>query len=410
MAKEMSRKGFEALARKSGLYPQEELLAVDKRNNSLQIGIPNEISLQERRVPLTPGAVALLTNNGHEVIVESGMGKSSNFADNEYSDAGAKIVYSAKEAFDAQLVVKIEPPTRKEIEYLKPGKFLISALQIGQLDKEYFNALNDKKINAIGVELIEDKVGGMPIVRAMSEIAGISAIHIATELLNNLNEGKGIILGGITGVRPTKVVILGAGTVGEHAARAALGLGATIEIYDNHLYKLRRIKHALGRPVHTSTLDTVMLSESLMEADVVIGAIRAEKGRNRCIITEEMVMNMQKDAVIIDVTIDQGGCVETSEVTTHDDPTFRKFDVIHYCVPNIASRVSRTASTAMSNILTPMLLQAADVGGIEEMIFTNSWFMKGVYTYKGGLTNMHIAKKFNLKYKELSLLMAARFQ
>ncbi|GAA5021550.1 alanine dehydrogenase [Marivirga lumbricoides] len=410
MAKEISRKGFEVLARKSGLYPQEELLAVEKRNNSLQIGVPKEISLQERRVPLTPGAVALLTNNGHEILVESGAGKSANFNDNEYSDAGAKIVYSAKEAFEAQLVVKIEPPTKKEIEYLKPGKFIISALQIGQLDKAYFEALNDKKINAIGVELVEDKVGGMPIVRAMSEIAGISAIHIATELLNNLNKGKGIILGGITGVRPTKVVILGAGTVGEYAARAALGLGATIEIYDNQLYKLRRIKHALGQPVHTSTLDTVMLSESLMEADVVIGAIRAEKGRNRCIITEEMVMNMQKDAVIIDVTIDQGGCVETSEVTTHDDPTFRKFDVIHYCVPNIASRVSRTASTAVSNILTPMLLQAGEVGGIEEMIFTHSWFMKGVYTYKGGLTNMHIAKKFNLKYKELSLLMAARFQ
>ncbi len=410
MAEEISRKGFEMLARKSALYPQEELLAVEKRNNSLQIGIPNEVSLQEMRVPLTPGAVALLTNNGHEVIVESGMGESCNFPDNEYSDAGAHIVYSAKEAFEAQLVVKIEPPTLKEIEYFKPGKFLISALQVGQLSKEYFEALNNKKINAIGVELIEDKVGGMPIVRAMSEIAGISAIHIATELLNNLNDGKGIILGGITGVKPTKVVILGAGTVGEYAARAALGLGANIEIYDNQLYKLRRIKHALGRPVHTSTLDTVMLSESLMEADVVIGAIRAEKGRNRCIITEEMVMNMQKNAVIIDVTIDQGGCVETSEVTTHDNPTFRKFDVIHYCVPNIASRVARTASTAISNILTPMLLHASDAGGIEEMIFNNSWFMKGVYAYKGGLTNMHIAKKFNLKYKELSLLMAARFQ
>ncbi|WMN07249.1 alanine dehydrogenase [Marivirga arenosa] len=409
MAKEISRTGFDVLARKGALYPQEELLAVKKGKNSMQIGIPNEISLQEKRVPLTPGAVALLSNNGHEIIVESGMGLSSNFTDNEYSDAGAKIVYSAKEAFEAQLVVKIEPPTQEEIELFKPGSFLISALQLGQLNKEYFLSLNNKRINAIGIELIEDKVGGMPVVRAMSEVAGISAIQIATELLSNLNDGKGIILGGITGVRPTKVVILGAGTVGEYAARAALGLGANIEIYDNHLYKLRRIKHALGQPVHTSTLDTVMLSESLTEADVLICAIRAEKGRNRCIVTEEMVMNMRKNAVIIDVSIDQGGCVETSEVTSHDNPTFKKFDVIHYCVPNIASRVSRTASNAVSNILTPMLLQAGDVGGIEEMIFTHSWFMKGVYTYKGSLTNMHLAKKFDLKYKELSLLMAARF-
>jgi alanine dehydrogenase len=409
MAKEVSRKGFDVLARKSALYPQEELLEVQRGKNAMQIGVPNEISLQEKRVPLTPGAVALLTNNGHEVIVESGMGLSSNFPDNEYSDAGAKIVYSAKEAFEAQLVVKIEPPVKKEIEMFKPGSFLISALQFGQLSKEYFELLNQKRINAIGIELIEDKVGGMPVVRAMSEIAGISAIQIATELLSNLNDGKGIILGGITGVRPTKVVILGAGTVGEYAARAALGLGANIEIYDNHIYKLRRIKHALGQPVHTSTLDTVMLSDSLMEADVLICAIRAEKGRNRCIVTEEMVMNMRKNAVIIDVSIDQGGCVETSEVTSHDNPTFKKFDVIHYCVPNIASRVSRTASNVVSNILTPMLLQAGDVGGIEEMIFSHSWFMKGVYTYKGSLTNMHLAKKFNLKYKELSLLMAARF-
>lgn len=409
MAKEISRKGFDVLARKSALYPQEELLAVERGKNAMQIGIPNEISLQEKRVPLTPGAVALLSNNGHEVIVESGMGLSSNFTDNEYSDAGAKIVYSSKEAFEAQLVVKIEPPVKEEIEMFKPGSFLISALQVGQLNKEYFRLLNEKRIIAIGIELIEDKVGGMPMVRAMSEIAGISAIQIATELLSNLNDGKGIILGGITGVRPTKVVILGAGTVGEYAARAALGLGANIEIYDNHLYKLRRIKHAIGQPIHTSSMDTVMLSDSLTEADVLICAIRAEKGRSGCIVTEEMVMNMRKNAVIIDVSIDQGGCVETSEVTSHDNPTFKKYDVIHYCVPNIASRVSRTASNAISNILTPMLLQAGDVGGIEEMIFTHSWFMKGVYTYKGSLTNMHIAKKFDLKYKELSLLMAARF-
>ncbi|ADR23508.1 alanine dehydrogenase [Marivirga tractuosa] len=409
MAKEISRKGFDVLARKGALYPQEELLAVERGKNAMQIGIPNEISLQEKRVPLTPGAVALLSNNGHEVIVESGMGLSSNFTDNEYSDAGAKIVYSSKEAFEAQLVVKIEPPVKKEIEMFKPGSFLISALQVGQLNKEYFQLINEKRITAIGIELIEDKVGGMPMVRAMSEIAGISAIQIATELLSNLNNGKGIILGGITGVRPTKVVILGAGTVGEYAARAALGLGANIEIYDNHLYKLRRIKHAIGQPIHTSSMDTVMLSDSLTEADVLICAVRAEKGRSGCIVTEEMVMNMRKNAVIIDVSIDQGGCVETSEVTSHDNPTFKKYDVIHYCVPNIASRVSRTASNAVSNILTPMLLQAGDVGGIEEMIFTHSWFMKGVYTYKGSLTNMHIAKKFDLKYKELSLLMAARF-
>ena len=200
-----------------------------------------------------------------------------------------------------------------------------------------------------------------------------------------------------------------AGTVGESASRSALGLGASVKVFDNSLAKLRRLQNHIGSKVFTSILQPKVLAKAIRRADVVIGAIRAEKGRNKCIVTEEMVMNMRKNAVIIDVSIDQGGCFETSEITTHDEPIFKKFDVIHYCVPNIASRVSRTASNAVSNILTPMLLQAGDMGGIEDMVFTNSWFMKGVYTYKGTLTNMHIAKKFNLNYKELSLLMAARF-
>ena len=363
--------------------------------------------MQENRVALSPGAVQLLTANGHEVILESQAGVSSKFSDREYSEAGAKIVYSAKEAYDAQAVLKVEPPTLEEMEMLKPGKVLFSALQPGQTTPEYIKALNKRRVTAIGFELIEDKVGGMPVVRAMSEIAGSTAMLIAAEYLSTVQHGQGIVPGGITGVPPTNVVILGAGTVAEYAARAAQGLGANIKIFDNHIYRLRRIRHALGQQVYTSILDTTTLREALKHADVLVGAIRAEKGRNLCVVTEEMVMEMKPDSIIIDVSIDQGGCVETSDLTDHRNPVFRKHDVIHYCVPNIASRVARTATLAFSHIFTPILLQAGEMGGLEEMIFSQRWFMRGVYSYKGSLVNLHLARKHNMEYRDIELFRAA---
>lgn len=405
---EKKKTGFEALA-KSSLVPQEQMLEVRKRRHAFFIGLPKEISLQENRISLTPDAVALLVNNGHDVWVETKAGLGSKFTDKQYSDAGAKIVYSPQEVYQADVVLKIEPPTQEEIEMMHAGQTLISALQLGHLRAESLQGLLKKKVTALAYEFIEDKVGGMPIIRAMSEIAGSTVLLIASEYLSTNNNGKGIILGGITGVPPTKVVIIGAGTVAEYAARAALGLGAEVQIYDNHLYKLRRIKHLLGQQVYTSTIDTYTLGDALKTADVVIGALRAEKGRARQVITEEMVTRMKPDSLIIDLSIDQGGCIETSEITTLSKPVFRKHDVIHYCVPNVASRVAHTATNALSNIFTPTILRAAEEGGVEAMIFSHKWFMKGVYTYKGGLTNENVARKFGLKYKNIELLMAARF-
>ncbi|MGB3778347.1 MAG: alanine dehydrogenase [Tunicatimonas sp.] len=396
------------LAQEQALYPQEQLAKIKEEDASLMLGIPNEISMQETRLLLTPASVSVLAANGHRVIIEAGAGVSSKFSDNEYSEAGARIVYSAQEAYDANIVLKVEPPTLKEIEYLKPGSTLISALQLGNRTADYFQAINKKKITALAFEFIEDKVGGMPVVRAMSEIAGSTVINIAAHYLSSVSDGKGTILGGISGVPPTRVVILGAGTVGEYAARAALGMGAQVQVFDNQLYKLRRLKHALGQPVYTSTMDISTLSDALEMADVVIGAIRPEKGANRLVVTEEMVANMKAESVIVDVSIDQGGCVETSEITTTSKPVFRKFNVIHYCVPNIASRVARTATTAFSNIFTPILLQVSDMGGVDEMIYHHKWFMRGVYTYRGSLTNAAIARKFKLSHRDLDLLMAAR--
>jgi alanine dehydrogenase len=404
---EKKNTGFESLA-KSALATQEKLMKVRTAKHNFFIGLPKEVSLQENRISLTPDAVALLVNNGHEVWVEAGAGEGSKFSDKVYSDAGARIVYSPQEVYKADVILKIEPPTLEEIELFRPGQALISALQLGHLGHENINALLRKKVIALAWEFIEDKVGGMPIIRAMSEIAGSTVMLIAAEYLSTSRKGKGIILGGITGVPPTKVVIIGAGTVAEYAARAATSLGAEIQVFDNHIYKLRRIKHTVGHQLYTSTIDTVTLSESLKTADVLIGALRAEKGRARHVVSEEMVKQMKPDSLIIDLSIDQGGCIATSEITTLDKPVFRKYDVFHYCVANVASRVAHTATTALSNIFTPTILRAAEEGGVEEMIFSHKWFMKGVYTYKSGLTNESVARKFGMKFKNIELLMAAR--
>jgi alanine dehydrogenase len=392
------------------LSPKEQLLEVGNSQKGFAIGVPKEIQMQEMRLALTPEATALLVNNGHQVMVEAGAGAGAKFHDSQYSEAGARIIYSAEELYKAsEIVMKVTPPSAEEIELMPPGTALISALQLSQLKADYFHALNKKKITAIGFEMIEDVVGSMPIVRAMSEIAGNTVLLIAAEYLNSRNGGRGIIMGGVTGVPPTKIVILGAGTVGEYAARTALGLGAEVKVFDNHLYKLRRMKQRLGNMLFTSTIDFANLSDALKRADVVIGAIRAEDGLTPCVVTEEMVSEMKPDSIIIDVSIDQGGCFETSRMTSHTDPVFKKYGVVHYGVPNIASRVAHTATSALSNILTPMILRASELGGIEDLIFTKDWFMKGVYCYKGSLTNKNIARMLNIKHKDLALFKMARF-
>ncbi|TPE40014.1 alanine dehydrogenase [Pontibacter mangrovi] len=396
------------LATSPALYPKESMLAVEERRRSLFIGIPKESSFQENRIGLTPDAVKQLTDQGHRIRIEAGAGGPSKYSDNEYSEAGAKIVYATEEVYEADVILKIAPPTYEEIEYLRPGQTLISALHFGNLTSDYINALLRKKINAISFELIRDKSDAKPVVRAMSEIAGSTVMMVAAEYLSSSNEGKGIILGGITGVAPTKVVILGAGSVAEFAARAALGLGAEVRVFDNHIYKLRRLKHNVGAQIFTSTLDKAVMYSEIKQADVVIGAFVADEGQITCMVEESVVAQMNPGSIIIDVCIDQGGCFETSEMTSHTRPVYRKYDIIHYCVPNIPSRVPRTASQALSNIFTPIFSEFSKYGGINEVLFINEHYRSGVYIYKGSLTNAHIAKKFGMRYKELGLMIAVR--
>jgi alanine dehydrogenase len=391
---------------KGVMMPQEEMLEVARKKGKLFIGIPNEIAYQENRVPLVPDAVALLVNNGHKVVIETNAGKAANFLDNDYSEAGAEIAYSAEEVYKADIVVKIAPPTTEEVEQMQQKQTLFSALQFTTQPEEFLKKLSNKKINAVAVDWITDEQGILPFVRAMGEIAGGASILIAAEYLSNNNNGMGSILGGISGISPTEVVILGAGTVSEFAARAAIGLGAYVKVFDNSTTRLRRMQSNLGSRVFTSIIQPKVLAKHLKTADVVIGAVRSKTGRAPIVISEAMVSEMKVGSVIVDVSIDQGGCCETSEVTNHSKPVFRKHGVIHYCVPNIASRVSRTASYAFSNLFAQILLTLGDEGGFENMVRKDAGVRNGVYLYNGVLTNQYLAETFNMPFKDINLLVA----
>ncbi|MGZ3865450.1 MAG: alanine dehydrogenase [Bacteroidia bacterium] len=391
---------------KGVMMPQEEMLEVARKKGKLYIGIPNEIAYQENRVPLVPDAVALLVNLGHRVVIETNAGKAANFLDNDYSEAGAEIAYSPEDVYKADIVVKIAPPTTEEIEMMQQKQTLFSALQFTTQPEEYLKKLANKKVNAVAVDWITDDLGIFPFVRAMGEIAGGASILIAAEYLSNNNNGMGAILGGISGISPTEVVIVGAGTVGEFAARAAIGLGAYVKVFDNSTTRLRRLQSNLGTRIFTSIIQPKVLAKHLKSADVVIGAMRSKTGRAPIVISEGMVGEMKTGAVIIDVSIDQGGCCETSEATNHSKPVFRKHGVIHYCVPNIASRVSRTASYAFSNLFAQILINLGDEGGFESLVRRDAGVRNGVYLYNGVLTNQYLAETFNLPFKDINLLVA----
>jgi len=388
--------------------PLEETLQILPKKKNLYIGIPKENSFQENRVALTPEAISVLVNRGHEVLVEHGAGEGSFYFDTEYSEVGARIVYDKPTLFKATTIIKSAPISEEEVALLQPGHVVISPIHLPTLKAEVLEQLVAKKIISIAFESIQDDSGTYPVVRSMSEIAGNYAILIAANYLSNKDNGKGVLLGGISGVPPARVIILGAGTVSEFAARAAFGLGANVKIFDNSIYRLMRLQNNIGRRCFTSVLDPVALAEELKNADVAIGALKPINGVTPVVVTDEMVSNMKAGSVVIDVSIDRGGCFETSMVTTHENPVFKKYDVIHYCVPNIASGVPRTASRSISNVLLPILQEFSDMGGVEEVIKFKSGIRKGVYMYKGCVTNPTIARRFKFKYTDLDLLLAAQ--
>jgi alanine dehydrogenase len=389
---------------KAQLLPQEEKLEITQEKSDLIIGIPKETHFQEQRVCLTPDAIAALTANGHQILIENGAGEEAGYSDKDYSEAGGQLTQETKKVFGCPIVLKVEPPTLEEIELINPNSVIISALQLKKQKNPYFEALSKKKITALAFEFIKDEDGSYPAVKALSEIAGTASVLIASELMVNAADGNGMLFGNISGVPPVEVVVIGAGTVGQYAVRAALGLGATVKVFDNSITKLRRIQSKVGQTLYTSTIQPKTLLKALRRCDVAIGAVRG-KHRSPVIVTEAMVERMKKGAVIIDVSIDMGGCFETTEMTSHNKPIVIKHGVIHYGVPNIPARYPKSASISLSNIFTPYLMQIAECGGLEEAIRFDPGLRNGLYFYHGILTNKAVADWFDMPYSDPNLLI-----
>lgn len=386
----------------------EETLDIKPQGAQLHIGIPKEIAFQENRVALTPEAVGVIVSNGHNVVIEHNAGEAAHFRDRDYSEAGAKIVYDRAEVFKAPILVKSAPVVEEDLPFLQLNQLVISPIHLSVLKAELLQKMMEKRITAISFENLKDDSGTYPIVRSMSEIAGSAVMLIASQYLSSANHGKGVLLGGISGIPPTKVIILGAGIVGEYAARAALALGASVKVFDNSVYRLKRLQTNVGHRLWTSVIEPRILAKQLKTCEVAVGAFSSQAGRTPVVVTDEMVSNMRSGSIIIDVSIDRGGCFETSEITTHENPIFLKYGVIHYCVPNIPSGFARTASQAISNVLMPLLLEAAEEGGFENLVWHKIHLRSGIYMFKGALTNFHLSQRFDLKYTDLNLLIASQ--
>ena len=386
----------------------EETLDVKPRAEGMLIGIPKEIAFQENRIALTPDAVSVLVSNGHKIMIEHNAGEASHFRDKDYSEAGAKIVYERDEIYKAPILIKSAPVVEEELPLLQMNQVIISPIHLAIMKSNILEGMMDRKITAISFENLKDDSDSYPIVRSMSEIAGSAVMLIAAQYLGSGNHGKGVLLGGISGIAPTKVIIIGAGIVGEYAARAALALGASVKVFDNNVYRLKRLQNNIGQRLWTSVIEPRMLAKQLKTCEVAVGALGSETGRTPMVVTEEMVSNMRPGSVIIDVSIDRGGCFETSEITSHEHPIFMKYGVIHYCVPNIPSGFSRTASQAISNVLMPLLLEAGEEGGFENLVWHQIHLRSGIYMFKGSLTNFYLSERFGLKYTDLNLLIASQ--
>lgn len=395
------------LIKNASLMPQEEMLEVRRERKIFKIAIPADYSGIEHRIPLAPLAVDMLIKNDFEIIIEKGAGKGANFSDYQYAEYGAKITDDKSEIYSADVILKIFPLTNEEISFLQGNQLIITSLHTNTQDKSYFLDLMNKKTTAIAFDSMQDNSGTNPIVRSMSEIAGRSSILIASEYLSNVHKGKGEMLGGITGVSPTDVVIIGAGVAGTFAAQTAFSLGASVKVFDCSVSNLSRLQQFLGVNIFTSTIHSKVLINALKTADVVIGAVRNSDRRPNIIVTEEMVKMMKNNSVIVDIGIDQGGIFETGRPTTHKNPVYVKHGVIHYCVPNIASRVARTASYAISNVLTEELLKLQKSGSFIQYLKQNPGIRAGVYIFNGVLTDEHIGLSHGLFSKDIDLLLAA---
>jgi len=397
------------LSKSIGLKTLEEAVRRGGTQAQLAIGVPKERSADERRVCITPGGVDVLVANGHRVIVEKGAGLDARFTDHAYSDAGAEIAYTAEELFaKAELIVKVAPPDVRERLMMREGQTVLSAVHLGTATEAFFKDILGKGVSGIGFEFLQSKDGTFPIVRMMHEITGSVAVQIAAHHLESNLGGPGVLLGGISGIPPATVVILGAGIIAEYAARTALGYGAQVFVMDTDLGALRRLENALDRRIVTAIANQQYLAIAMKSADIVIGAALIEGSKAPCWVTEPMVETMKAGSVIVDAVIDQGGCIATSKATTHSDPVYAVHGVTHYAVPNMPSAVARTATYALNNVIVPYLIQIGDAGGLSEALWKHVTIRNGTYLHKRHITKKSLASSMNLPYRDIEMLMASR--
>jgi alanine dehydrogenase len=392
---------------KSAFMPREEQLEKAVNRRQMSIGMPRDVRDNEKRISLTPEAVKILTDAGHEVFIERGAGQGASYSDSKYSENGAVLSDSSQKVYECDLVIKTAPFDEKEVDLLRGNQLVISFMNVAMMGEVTLSSMMRKRVTALASEKIKDSDGVLPVVESMSEISGITSVLLASDFLSSTSGGKGVMLGGVTGVTPTEVVIIGANTAGENAARAALGLGAIVRIFDNSVHRLRRFQNLLGQRLYTSTFHPQVLKKALKSADVLIGALGAEDLRPWFYVTEDMVQGMKRGSVIIDLSVDSGGCVETTECRALKDPLYEKHGVIHYSAWNLPSRVPRTASIALSNVFRPLIQEIADAGGVTPMLKFNNGLRTGVYIYNGILTNELLGQKFGILSKDINLLLAA---
>jgi alanine dehydrogenase len=400
----MSEEGLLNIATK--LMPKEELWATAYRKSSLKIAVLAETNQDENRVCLTPEATGLLVENDHEIWIQTKAGEKAGYQDILYAEQGAKIISGFQELMQADIVLKVSPLNEKEISLVRKNQLIITSLQLITQRKEYFTRIIEQKATAISFEEIMDNTKAFPLIRSMSEIVGATAIQIAAHYLSHPKYGNGTLLGGVPGVSPAEVVIIGAGTVGKYAVKSALGMGASVKVFDDSIYKLRRLQNNLPENIATSTLQPKTLMRAIKNADVILGALRQKESLPPYKIPEFMVSAMKPGSVIIDVSIDQGGTFETSVPTSHKDPVYHKDGITHYCVPNIASRVAHTASNAFSNFFAPLLLEIGSIGGVSNYLKKDQGLRNGVYIFNGIVTNANIGRAFGFNYRDLDLLLA----
>jgi len=391
----------------TAFMPKEEQLETAVRYKRISIGIPCDTRDEEKRIGLTPEAVTLLVESDNEVILQKGAGNGANYSDKDFSESGAVITDSPARVFSSDVIIKVAPFNEKEADYLKGNQVLLSYLNVLKLSEDTLAKLIRKKVTAIAFEKIRDSNGVMPVIESMSEIAGVTSILIASDYLSNHHGGKGVMLGGITGITPTEVIILGANTAGEYAARAALGLGSQVKVFDSSLNQLRKFETLVGQRLQTSGFHPQVLKKALKSADVVIGAIELEDLKPWYYVTEDMVRSMKKGSVIVDLSIDRGGCIETTECRALKDPVYEKHGVVHFSAWNLPSRVARTASIALSNIIAPLLQNLAGSGNMTQLLKNDPGVRNGAYLYNGILTNETLGQKFGILSKDLDLLLSA---